>query len=261
MFHINFCSGGIGSYICGKRIAAKYGSDRIIHLFTDTRSEDPDLYRFLEESVQLTGGLLEKIADGRDIWQLFNDHNYIGNTRADICSKILKRDMAKKWIKERFHHYAVTLYFGIDHSERHRTVAISHNWKPYKVEFPLCQPPYMSKCEMLQECERDGINPPRIYDEGFPHNNCNGFCVKAGHAQFLHLLKTRPEVFLYHATKEKEFRDRTGMDVSVLRDRRGNKTIPLPMFEFQRQIENGELQVNRRDWGKGCQCFTPDDNT
>lgn len=271
--HINFCSGGIGSYICGKRVAAKHGTENLIHLFNDTKSEDEDLYRFLRESVALTGGELVCIADGRDLWELFNDHGFIANTRVDVCSRTLKRELASNWIKERYaepsirivedgddiyteeEHNAI-LYFGIDNSEYSRVAAILHNWKPYQVYFPLCSPPFMTKCDMLKECERDGLDPPRMYDEGFPHNNCNGFCVKGGQAHFLHLLNNRPAVFMENAGKERAFRTRTGKDVAVLRDRRGGVTKPLTMLEFKRQVESGELVVNPRDWGKGCQCFS-----
>ena len=261
-WHVNFCSGGIGSYITGKRVAELHGTAKLIHLFTDTKSEDVDLYRFLKESTDQTGGTLITIAEGRDLWQLFNDNNMIANTRADLCSRILKREMSNWWIREIFPGGAgVTLYFGIDHSERHRTVAIARNWEPFRVEFPLCEPPYMAKCDMLKECERDGIDPPGIYDEGFPHNNCGGFCVKAGHAHFALLLQARPKVFMEHANKEDDFRKRTGKDVAVMRDRRGGVTKPLPMLEFKRQVEAGERVIDRTDWGKGCQCFTPDESS
>lgn len=261
-WHINFCSGGIGSYICGKRIAANYGTKRLIHLFTDTKSEDPDLYRFLRESVAHTGGLLVEIADGRDLWQLFNDEKFIGNTRVDICSRVLKRDLARDWITRHFKPDQCVLYFGIDHSERERfygngkaKVGVQARWLPYRVEAPLCNPPYLAKCDMLKECERDGIDPCRMYDRSYNHANCSGFCVKGGHAHFLHLLKTDPEVFDYHAQKEQEFRERFQKDVAVMRDRRGGVSKPLPMVEFRRQVESGERAVDKTDWGKGCECF------
>lgn len=240
-------------------MAERHGTAKLIHLFTDTKSEDADLYRFIEQSTKATGGTLLTLAEGRDLWQLFNDNGMIANTRADLCSRKLKREVSGRWINETFPGgVGVTLYFGIDHSEKRRTAVIVRNWEPFTVLFPLCEPPYMTKCEMLNECERDEIDPPRIYDEGFPHNNCNGFCVKAGHAHFAHLLRARPEVFDYHAQKEREFRERTGKDVAVLRDRRGGTIKPLPMLEFKRQIESGEREYDRNDWGKGCQCFTPD---
>lgn len=83
--------------------------------------------------------------------------------------------------------------------------------------------------------------------------------MKAGHAHFLHLLKNRPSVFEKHAAEEQAFREWIRKDVAILRDRRGGTTKPLPMYEFKRQVESGELKVNPRDWGKGCQCFTPDE--
>lgn len=210
-----------------------------------------------------------------------------------MCSKTLKRNVGDRWLRNTFPGgKGVTVYLGIDHSERDRfyghpnwrpkrtvtkfnpdgsfvvteekgvgKAGIRRRFLPYAAEAPLCHPPYLSKCEMLKECERDGLDPPRIYDEGFPHNNCKGFCTKAGHAQFLHLLKNRPTVFMENATEEDAFRRRTGKDVAVMKDRRGGASKPLPMLEFKRQVESGELKVNPRDWGKGCQCFTPDDDT
>lgn len=186
---------------------------------------------------------------------MFNENNMIANTVADFCSRILKREMSRTWITERYTHKECVLAFGIDYSESHRTYSIGRNWSPYHVEFPLCWPPFMAKYEMLQECERDGISPPRIYDEGFAHNNCNGFCVKGGHAHFLQLLKARPHVFDYHAEEERKLRERIGKDVAVLRDRTGGKTTPLPMLEFKRQVESGERFVDRNDFGKSCECF------
>jgi hypothetical protein len=118
---------------------------------------------------------------------------------------------------------------------------------------------------MLAECVRDGIEPPRVYEKGYQHNNCamggGSFCVKGGHAHFLHLLRTDPQVFDYHADKEQEFRTRTGKDVAILRDRTGGTTRPLPMLEFKRQVESGERKVNSRDWGEACKCFMPEEDT
>lgn len=261
-YHVVFNSGGIGSYIAAKRVAARVGTKRLIHLFTDTLSEDEDLYRFLRETTKAIGGEVQWLKDGRNLWQLFHDHRMIANTRASICSKELKRDVAVRYLNARFPGgKGVFLYFGIDHGEAHRfhggkgKIGIKERWKPYYCRAPLCEPPHLTKCEMLQECERDGIDPPRLYDEGFPRNNCGGFCVKGGHAHFLHLLRNRPDLYEYHAQKEDEFRKLVGKDVAIMRDRRGGVTTPLPMIQFREEIISGKRTVNRRDWGKGCQCL------
>lgn len=50
MTHVVFYSGGVASYLVAKRVASLHGTDRLVLLFTDTRSEDTDLCRFLVES-------------------------------------------------------------------------------------------------------------------------------------------------------------------------------------------------------------------
>ncbi len=66
----------------------------------------------------------------------------------------------------------------------------------------------------------EGIAPPRLYAMGFPHNNCGGFCVKAGQAHFALLLRTMPERYAYHEAKENELRAELGWRQTILRDAR-----------------------------------------
>jgi hypothetical protein len=143
---------------------------------------------------------------------------------------------------------------GIDWSEAHRLGPIRAAWNPYPVEAPLTAPPYPTKRQAFDELKAAGIRRPRLYDMGFPHGNCGGFCVRAGQAHFRLLLETMPERYAYHERQEAEFRRRFGRDVAVLKDRRGGKTVPLPLAEFRRRVEAGG-QCDLFEWG-GCGCFT-----
>lgn len=98
--HVVMFSGGAGSWATGKRVVERHGSKDVTLLYTDTRMEHPDLYRFLIEGAGDIGAPLLILADGRDPWQVFFDVRYLGNTRKDPCSKILKRDLANKWLKD-----------------------------------------------------------------------------------------------------------------------------------------------------------------
>ena len=90
---------------------------------------------------------------------------------------------------------------------------------------------------------------------GFPHNNCDGVCVKAGQAHFAHLLKMLPEEFAYHEAEEQALIARIGKDFSVLNDRRGDgKKKTLTLESLREGIEAGE-SFDRNDWG-GCGCAT-----
>ena len=54
--HVVFYSGGLASWATAMRVAEKHGTKNLKMLFTDTKMEDEDLYRFLDESAILLGG-------------------------------------------------------------------------------------------------------------------------------------------------------------------------------------------------------------
>lgn len=257
-------SGGIGSWAAARRVVDEVGRDRVTLLFADTKIEDEDLYRFLNEASDDLGVPITRIADGRTPWEVFEDRRYIGNTRADPCSLVLKRGMLWRWMETYCNPDSTTVVFGIDWTEEHRMVRLMQRhvdegtgWQFWA---PLCDEPLYAKGHWLDRLRERGIDPPRLYDLGFPHNNCGGFCVKAGHAHFKLLLEQFPERFRHHEEEEQRMRELLDKDVAILRDRRGGTTDPLPLADFrQRLIEEGDLDESERyDWG-GCGCALSDD--
>ena len=113
-------SGGIGSWACAKRVAEKHGTENLFLLFTDTKSEDEDLYRFLYQASANVGGKLVVLEDGRDLWEVFWDRKFLSNSRVDHCSHYLKRRPAKEWLKENCNKADTVIYVGIDWTEIHR---------------------------------------------------------------------------------------------------------------------------------------------
>lgn len=248
-------SGGTGSWAAAKRVVERYGADAVTLLFTDTKMEDEDLYRFLGEAAEDVGAPLVQIADGRDPWQVFRDVRFLGNTRVDPCSKHLKRDLADRWIAEHYEPDAVTIHVGVDWTEGHRYERLAPRKLPYVYEAPLLDPPYLTKGDMLAALHEAGIEPPRLYGMGFSHNNCGGFCIKAGHGHFALLLKALPERYRYHEEQEESIREQLG-NVAILRDRSGGTTKPLTLRDFRHRIQGGD-EVDRDDHG-GCGCFLDD---
>jgi len=175
----------------------------------------------------------------------------MGNSQADPCSRILKRELLRAHIEEHFDPDDTVVVLGIDWTEIHRFERAIPRWEPWRLEAPLCQQPYIDKADLLAQLTERGIEPPGLYADGFPHNNCGGFCVKAGIAQFAHLLRMRPDTY----AEEEAFRDRTGKDVSIMRDRNARRqTKPLTMRRLRLQIEaQGTLFADSDDWG-GCGC-------
>lgn len=261
--HVNMMSGGLFSWATGRRVANRYGTDNLIHLFTDTKIEDDDLYRFLPEAVEDVGGELVWIAEGRTPWQVFNDEGMIGNSQADICSRILKRDLADKWLSENCDPANTIIYIGIGWDEAHRFddgegggAKNRYARLGWHCEAPMLEPPYWDKDDLIAELRRWRIAAPRLYREGFPHNNCGGACIKAGQGQWAHLLRVRPAVYAEWEREETAFRERTGKDVSILRARRGGETKPWSLRDFREHVQ-ADGQFDLFDIG-GCGCFVED---
>lgn len=255
MKHVVMFSGGVGSWAAAKRVAAKHGTKDLILLFADVKMEDADLYRFVEEAAANIGGQFIRLTEGRDPWTVFFDERFLGNSRIDPCSKILKRGIMDKWRNENVDPAEDVMYIGIDWSEIHRLDRMRARCAPYRYEAPMCEKPYLSKLQMIDAIRAEGIKPPRLYEMGFPHNNCGGFCIKAGQAQFRLLLEKMPERYAYHERREQEIRAFLNKDVSILRDRRGGDTrgVPLTLKDFRERIERDRKNCDQFEWG-GCGC-------
>lgn len=254
--HVVMFSGGIGSWAAARRVVETHGSGSLVLLFTDTLIEDADLYRFLVDAAENIGGTLVRIAEGRTPWQVFHDKRFLGNSRIDPCSQTLKRAMSDKWLVDNCDPKQTTLYVGIDWTEEHRFVRmrdrkLAQGWV---VEAPLCSAPYLSKTDMLQWAAREGLAPPRLYALGFAHNNCGGFCVKAGQGHFARLLQQLPDVYAQHEAEEERLRAHLGKNVAMMTDRRGGGKIPLTMRSLRLRLQIDATDADLFDIG-GCGCF------
>lgn len=253
MDHLVQFSGGVGSWAAARRLRDGYmeAGDTLTLLFADTHMEDEDLYRFVDEAAADVDGNLIKIEDGRDVWEVFFDVRYLGNTRIDPCSRLLKRELLRHWIEANRDPATTIVHLGIDWSEVHRLDGSRPHWEGWNLDAPMTWKPYLDKDAMLAALRARGIKPPRLYAMGFPHNNCGGFCIKAGQGQFALLYRTMPERYAYHERREQELREFLGKDVSILRDRRGGTLKPLTLRALRKRIEAGE-KVGTDMGGCGC---------
>lgn len=251
--HIVMFSGGVCSWAAAKRVVDRHGVDGVVLLFADTKMEDEDLYRFLDQAAANVGAELVKIADGRTPWEVMRDEKLLANTRMDACSKILKRNLLDKWMKEHGDPETTTIHFGLDWEECQRLERLRKRKAPWRVESYTCtEKPLLTKPKMIEWLKREGLVPPRLYAMGFPHNNCGGFCVKAGQTHFALLLRTMPERYALHEKHENELRASLGWRQTILRDARGGTVKPLSLTEFRERIE-AKQSIDLLDWG-GCGC-------
>ena len=266
MNHVVMFSGGIGSWFAAKRIANQFGTNNLYLIFTDVKGnnpsphvgEDEDTYRFIEDAAKNIGGTLIILNTGKDIWDIFKERNFLGNSRIAHCSHYLKQKPARAYLNENFDPENTIVYVGIDWTETHRLPAIVKNYLPYKAEAPLTEPPYIDKDMMIKCAEKEGLKPPRLYGLGFAHNNCGGGCVRAGQGQFKQLLQIMPERFDMWEKKEQELREHIGKDVSILTETVKGVKKPLTLSELRRRACDSPALIDEYDIG-GCGCFFQDD--
>lgn len=251
-------SGGIGSFWVAHRLVTEHGPENVTLLFSDVRGdnpgphvgEDPDTYRFIDAAVAILGCRYVRVADGRDIWQVFKDRRFLGNSRQANCSHTLKQIPAKKWLKDNTSPDTHVIAIGIDWTETHRRPAIVKAYAPYRVVFPMCEKPYWDKRMMISSAQDLGLRPPRLYSLGFSHNNCGGGCVRSGQGQFKMLLDIMPERYAVWERGEQEVRDHLGKDVSIL-----SRTIDGVKSNLTlRELRENQQSVDMLDLG-GCGCF------
>jgi hypothetical protein len=257
--HVVQYSGGVSSWAVAKIVKddIMQDGDTLHLLFADTTIEDEDTYRFLYASAENVGVPVTRIADGRDIWQVFKDVGFLGNSRLDPCSRVLKRDLLRKHIENNFDPETAIIYLGIDWTEVHRLDRARPRWEPWQLDAPLVNSS-MSKDDLLAWADREGLPRQRLYEWGMPHANCGGGCVKAGISHFVKLHDVFPERFAEWEANEQSVRDHLGKDVSMLKDRRGGTAKPLTLRDLRLRIEteraSGEqLSFPTDEWG-GCGC-------
>ena len=251
MKHIVSVSGGVGSYFTLKRVIEKHTD--VVGVFCDTLAEDGDLYRFLKDIESKLNIELVRLCVGSTPFEMSWRDSFLYNARMANCSRKLKSEPFRAYLQSNYEPGEAIIYLGIDWTETHRKEAIVRNYQPYQVEFPMCEPPYMTKDQMLEELKNEGIEIPWMYRAGFSHNNCGGACFKGGIAHWRNLYKVDRRKFLEWENKEEIMRRKLKKDVTILK----RKGKPYTLRELRESIERGDqLTLDELyDFG-GCGCFT-----
>ena len=263
MTHVVNLSGGITSWMAGRLVVDRIAgpADRVVLLFADTLIESPDVYRFLEAGTADLGEPVTRIADGRTPWQLFRDERMLGNNRVAMCSRILKRELIETWRTEHCdsadseHHVGLD-WQEINRFETHRSHLGAAGWvaRAPLIEFRV------TKADALVEARRRGLPVPDAYRDGFSHANCGGTCVRAGIGHWAKLWAVHPDRFSVAMGEEDAIRASLGKDVSILRDRSGGESRPMPLRVLHERLKADKCDgLDLFDIG-GCGCAVDDDS-
>lgn len=245
-------SGGKGSALAAYLLKHQ-GYTKVILYFNDTKTEDPDLYRFTKEVTDFLNFHVIEDSDGRDIWQVFKDNRFMGKDGADLCSRILKRERSAKF-RAKFDPDLFLFANGIDIWEEHRLNDAIPIWEPYCLVAPLVDAKVFDK-GLLWDIffSESGIKEPYLYTIGMQHNNCGGFCVKAGLAHYRQLLEKDRERYLYFEKKEIEVYQHIGKAYPFLRKTINKVRYYITLRQYRLFLESGRPldDDDKNDFG-GC---------
>jgi 3'-phosphoadenosine 5'-phosphosulfate sulfotransferase (PAPS reductase)/FAD synthetase len=216
---IAWWSGGVTSAVACKLAIDLYGKDNVEVIFIDTKNEHPDTYRFKTDCQKWYGvligsitGLGNKYKSIEDVWI---KHKSLNVANGAICSGTLKRDVRKKWQKDKEYKHQV---FGFDVDEPKRARSMKLNNPDVKAIFPLLM--YgLSKKDCIKMIEDDGIEVPEMYKLGFHNNNCfKTGCVQGGIGYWQKMKRDFPDKFDKMADMEHKLTDLKGKPVTMLKD-------------------------------------------
>jgi hypothetical protein len=257
MYCIARLSGGLASAVATDRAIQRYGRKRVWIRFENTLWEDEDTHRFIADCMKRWGGQLIVGCVGKTPLDVFEAKQIIPNSAIAPCSAELKIKPFAEWLWRV--PKPTTILSGLGWQEPHRITRLlryhkhAGKWRApmgfgrtipgvYE-DFPLLWKPleYRPYADVVRSW---GIEPPRAYALGFPHNNCGGRCVRQGVSEWRRLWQVWPERFAEMRDWEASQRAKGGARARSA-------------FSRQRVdgIENNvSLADLERDWGsKSCQ--------
>ena len=160
-----------------------------------------DSMRFLSDCEKVLDKKINIISSPyRNVENVIQQFRFINSPYGAKCTEILKRRVRKEW--ERQQNEPITYVWGYDVSEKHRAERMEESMPEFKHECPLIENG-LSKSDCHGLLCKLGVKRPKMYDLGYPNNNCIG-CVKGGMWYWNKIRKDFPEVFKRRAKQERE---------------------------------------------------------
>lgn len=185
-------------------------------------NQHPDSLRFLHDCEKLLGRKITVIQSDRysSVDDVIEKKRCVNTPFGAPCTRVLKRDVRKKWELENPEHH--TYVWGFYVNEKRRADRIIESMSDYDHEFPLIEN-NISKDEAHGIADRLGLKRPVMYDMGYSNNNCIG-CVHGGAGYWNKIRIDFPEVFERRAKQEREIGHSCikGIFLDELRPEQGN---------------------------------------
>lgn len=190
-------SAGVSSFVA----AYLSSPDRIVYI--NVAEQHPDTLRFLADCETLLGRGIEVIGSMdycQSVHEVIKRDKFVSGPYGARCTLMLKKRVRQEW--ERKNATTETVYvWGYDADERKRAERLERA-SEFDCEFPLIERG-LTKQDCHGIAAKLGLKRPKMYDLGYPNNNCVG-CVKGGKGYWNKIRKDFPDVFKRMAELERE---------------------------------------------------------
>lgn len=192
-------SGGVSSFISAYLV--KEQLDELIYI--DIEDQHEDTLRFVKECANKIGVPLTILKSPYgSVENVINQFQYINGPAGAKCTEVLKRRERAKW--EEAHKDKQLVYvWGYDYNEERRIERIQESLPHAEHIFPL-RDKGIDKDQAHGMLKMLNIKRPKLYDMGYPNNNCVG-CVKGSLGYWNKIRQDFPEVFKRRAELERRW--------------------------------------------------------
>lgn len=195
---VSWFSAGVSSAVATKLMIEQI--DKIIYQHIDDQEEDT--LRFVRDCEEWFGKPIEIIQSPlKCVENACRQLAFVNGPKGAACSRLLKRRLRKEWEAEHRFFNVFRYVWGMDCGETVRADRLREDMHEDSHEFPLIERG-LSKADAHGILSEAGIARPRMYDMGFPNNNCVG-CVKGGRGYWNKIRADFPDVFRARAEMER----------------------------------------------------------
>jgi len=195
---VSWISAGVSSFISTYLLRNEI--DKVIYI--DIDNQHPDSNRFLSDCEHLIGKEIETLKSRyENVENVVKQFRFINSAYGAKCTDILKKRVRKEWEKKH-EGIDITYVWGYDVGERHRQERLIDAMPNFKHRFPLIERE-LTKQDVHGMCKELRVKRPKMYDLGYPNNNCIG-CVKGGKGYWNKIRIDFPDVFERMAILERE---------------------------------------------------------
>lgn len=238
---IGWWSAGVTSAIACKLAIEAYGKENVRLIYFKIGSAHEDNERFMRQCEEWYGIPIEtrRSPKYKDQFEVIERTRYINGPSGARCTLELKKSVRYAVEKEMEYSHQV-FGFEFNKKEINRALRFMEQYPDAAPIFPLIEKK-MDKAACLHYLESAGIKRPKMYELGYPNNNCIG-CVKGGAGYWNKIRRDFPEQF----QKMSDLEDKIG--ATCLKDKGGR--IPLKELDPSR---GHNLKIIMPDCGSFCE--------